>query len=74
MASEKVTAMIEEIKAGKKTAGTEKIFYPGEIEFAKEADALANGVPLSDASINELKRAASLVGTDVSGLEKCRIG
>ena len=66
--------MIEEIKAGKKTAGTEKIFYPGEIEFAKEADALANGVPLSDASINELKRAASLVGTDVSGLEKCRIG
>ena len=65
--------MIDELKAGKKVEGTEKIFYPGEIEFAKEDDAAANGVGLSEASVDELKRAASLVNYDVTELDKCRI-
>ena len=66
-------SMIEELKAGRKVQGTEKIFYPGEIEFAREDDARINGVALSDASLTELKRAASLVNYDVAELEKCRI-
>lgn len=66
-------SMIDELKAGKKVEGTEKIFYPGEIEFAKEEDAGENGVGLSDASIDELKRAASLVNYDVTELDKCLI-
>lgn len=65
--------MIDELKSGKKTAGTEKIFYPGEIEFEKEKEALKKGVPLTDASIQELKRAAGLVKYDVKELEKIRI-
>ncbi|MBR2363815.1 MAG: Ldh family oxidoreductase [Lentisphaeria bacterium] len=65
--------MIDELKAGKKAEGTEKIFYPGEIEFAREAEAFEKGVPLSDASLNELKRAAELVRYDIAGLEKCRM-
>lgn len=64
--------MIDELKSGKKTAGTEKIFYPGEIEFEKEREALEKGVPLTDASIQELKRAAELVKYDLSKLEECR--
>lgn len=56
--------MIEEIKASKKAEGVKKIYYPGEIEFEKETDALRNGVPLSEASLNSLQRAAALVGTD----------
>lgn len=56
--------MIEELINGRKAPGAERIYYPGEIEFAKEKDALENGVPLSPASMGELKRAASLVGLD----------
>ncbi len=56
--------MIEEIKSAKKAEGVKRIYYPGEIEFEKEADALRNGVPLSEASVNALQRAAGLVGAD----------
>lgn len=65
--------MIEELKGGKKAEGVEKIFYPGEMEFAREDEAKVKGVPLSEASVNELKRAASLVNYDAEELEKCRI-
>ena len=32
----------------------------GEIEFEREADALENGVPLPDSSVDELRRAAKM--------------
>ena len=63
-------SMIDELKAGKKVRGTEKIFYPGEIEFAREDDAAANGVELSEASVMELKRACTLAGCDPEKLDE----
>ena len=57
----RVEAMIDELKSAKKAAGTDKIFYPGEIEFAREAHALENGIDLPDASVEELERADALL-------------
>lgn len=65
--------MIDELKTCKKAPGVDKIFYPGEIEFAKEADAAKNGIMLSEASVSELKRAAVLAGYDLAELDNVRI-
>ena len=58
--------LIDRMLATPPAAGVDKVRYPGEIEFEKEADAKANGIPLPDSSIAELKRGADLVGVTFS--------
>jgi len=53
--------MIAEIIQSPKAPGVERIYYPGEIEFQKEADAKENGVILPEASVEQLRRALKLV-------------
>ena len=55
-------AMIDELKRSPVAPDAERILYPGELEFEREADARANGVPLPEASVRELQRAAALTG------------
>src|SRR3712207_3994940 len=40
-----IDRMIEEIKASRKSAGTEEIFLPGEIEYRMEQEREASGIP-----------------------------
>ena len=54
--------VIEKLCSGRRAPGVERIFYPGEIEFQKEKAARERGVPLGDASLEELRGAASLTG------------
>ncbi|MBQ6352204.1 MAG: Ldh family oxidoreductase, partial [Lentisphaeria bacterium] len=54
--------LIDRLIATPPAAGVDRVRYPGEIEFEREADAEKNGVPLPDSSIDELRRAAKMTG------------
>jgi ureidoglycolate dehydrogenase (NAD+) len=60
----RVDAVIDELK-NTATADGQRVLYPGELEMEKEADARKNGIPLPDASLQELKRAAKMVGIEL---------
>ena len=61
----RVDLLIDRMRATPPEKGVEKVFYPGEIEFGKEADALANGVPVPEPSLAELRRAAETTGVSL---------
>ena len=54
--------LIDRLVATPPVAGVDRVRYPGEIEFGREADAEKNGVPLPDSSVGELRRAAEMTG------------
>lgn len=58
----RMDAMIEEMTSAPKAPGVERIYYPGELEFIREAEARQLGVPLGAASSAQLLRAAALTG------------
>ena len=60
----RVDAVIDELK-NTPTGDGQRILYPGELEMEKEADARKNGIPLPDASLQELKRAAEMTGIEL---------
>ena len=60
--SARAEEMIEQLRAHRKAPGVERIFFPGEIEQEKEADARANGIALPPASEHALQRVADLTG------------
>lgn len=54
--------MIDNLTSLPRVPGCDKIYYPGEIEFEHEAEALEKGVPLTQASMDEMNVAAQLTG------------
>lgn len=58
---ERAEQMITELLSAPKAPGVERIYYPGEIEFEKEARALREGLDLPDESYSELLRAQKLL-------------
>ena len=52
--------LIDRLVATPPAAGVDRVRYPGQIEFEREADAERNGVPLPDSSVDELRRAAKM--------------
>ena len=60
----RVDAMIDELKSSPVIPG-ERVLYPGELEMEREKDALANGIPLPEASWEELAAAGEMVSVEV---------
>lgn len=56
--------MIDELKSSNLAPGVDKIRYPGEKEFDKEALAAEKGLLLPVASLHELARAAKIAGLE----------
>jgi len=54
-------AMIDELKRCPTEDGASEILYPGELEWCREANALAEGIDLPEASEKELLRAEAMV-------------
>ena len=54
--------MIEQLRAHRKAPGVDHIYFPGEIEQNREADARENGIELPPASEHALGRMAELIG------------
>ena len=57
----RVDAMIDELKRCPTQEGAKEILYPGELEWRREAAALADGIELPEASEKELARAEEMV-------------
>ena len=60
--AERAETMIEQLRAHRKAKGVERIYFPGEIEQDREADARKNGIELPLASELALERVAELAG------------
>ena len=58
----RVEEMIEQLRAHRKAPGVDQIYFPGEIEQNREADARENGIELPPASEHALGRMAELIG------------
>ena len=66
---QEVTDFANYLKATPPAEGFKEVYYPGEIEFRKEQDRRANGVPVEDATWNKIKELAQGYGlTDKLGL------
>ena len=62
---ERIDAMIDELKRCPTIDGVEEVLYPGELEWRREAAAIADGVELPAASEKELARAAQMTGVAI---------
>jgi LDH2 family malate/lactate/ureidoglycolate dehydrogenase len=62
----RVDRIIEEIKSSRKAAGTEEIFLPGEIEYRKEQQRRASGIPLWAETAAELREVGRSCGVDMT--------
>jgi len=66
---QEVTDFANYLKATPPAEGFKEVFYPGEIEFRKEQDRRANGVPVEDATWGKIKELAQGYGlTEKLGL------
>jgi uncharacterized oxidoreductase len=59
---QEVTEFAQYLKATPPAQGFKEIYYPGEVEYLKEKDRRANGVPVEDATWNTLKKLAASYG------------
>jgi LDH2 family malate/lactate/ureidoglycolate dehydrogenase len=63
-----VDRMIEEIKSSRKAADTDEIFLPGEIEYRKEQQRRASGIPVGAETVAELREVGRSCGVDMTDL------
>jgi ureidoglycolate dehydrogenase (NAD+) len=63
---ERIDAMIDELKRCPTVDGVAEVLYPGELEWRREAAAIADGVELPAASEKELARAAQMTGVHMA--------
>lgn len=59
---QEVTEFAQYLKDTPLAVGSTEVFYPGEVEFRKEQDRRANGVPVEDATWNTLRKLAGEYG------------
>jgi L-2-hydroxycarboxylate dehydrogenase (NAD+) len=58
----RVDAAIRQIHAGRKAPGVERLYAPGELEFANERDNRREGIPLNAATLADLRSSAERLG------------
>jgi LDH2 family malate/lactate/ureidoglycolate dehydrogenase len=58
-----ISNMIEIIKQSPRMPNTEEILLPGEIEFRNRQSALKVGIPLADATLEQIRKWAKDCGT-----------
>ncbi|MBE6995893.1 MAG: Ldh family oxidoreductase [Ruminococcaceae bacterium] len=63
-----LSTLLQELRESPKADGRERIFTPGEMEMESRADKLKNGIPASDATMEELRGIAAHFGMDFDAL------
>ncbi len=66
---QRIDGVIAELHASPKAKGSERVYVPGEIEWEKRADALANGIPLPEAVFASLYQAGQKLGIETRLLD-----
>jgi LDH2 family malate/lactate/ureidoglycolate dehydrogenase len=64
----RVDAAIRQIRHGRRAAGVDRIYAPGELEYENEARHRRDGIPLNDATLAGIAAAAEALGLDASAL------
>ncbi len=59
---QRMDAMIRELRQAPKAKGAERIYVPGEMEWEKRREALAQGIPLPDDVLDSLRGLAGDLG------------
>ena len=59
---ERIDKMIDDVRQAPKAKGSERIYVPGEIEWQKRREALANGIPLPADVLASLRGLAEDLG------------
>lgn len=67
---QRVAQTIREIREAPKAAGVERIFVPGEMEWERREQALADGIELPDAAVASVRALGEELGLDVDRLFK----
>ena len=62
----RVDRVIEEIKSSRKAEGTEELFLPGEIEYRREKEREASGIPVGAKTVAELREVGRSCGVDMT--------
>ncbi len=62
----RVDAAIHQIHDCRPAAGVERIYAPGELEFLRQAEYRALGIPLNEVTLADLRRAAQSIGCAVT--------
>ena len=65
---QRLSTLLQELRDCPKAEGRDRIFTPGEMEVASKEDKLKNGIPASDATVNELRSIAAHFGMDFDAL------
>ncbi|MGB5052747.1 MAG: Ldh family oxidoreductase [Caldilineaceae bacterium] len=63
----RVDSAIRQIHDCRPAAGVERIYAPGELEFLRQEEYTAQGIPLNGVTLADLARAAQEVGIDAGG-------
>ncbi len=63
----RVDSAIRQIHDCRPAAGVERIYAPGELEFLRQEEYRARGIPLNDVTLTDLGRVASGIGVEVAG-------
>jgi ureidoglycolate dehydrogenase (NAD+) len=58
--------MVEELRASKRAVGVERIYLPGEIEWERKQERLANGIPLPTETVQKIAAAGERVGVAIT--------
>jgi LDH2 family malate/lactate/ureidoglycolate dehydrogenase len=66
---QRIDHLITELRESPKAKGSARVYVPGEIEWEKRADALANGIPLPEPVFAALYKAGQQVGVPTRLLE-----
>jgi len=62
----RTVGMIEELRGSNRAAGTDRIYLPGEIEWERKQERLAEGIPLPAETVEKIKASANEVNVKVT--------
>jgi LDH2 family malate/lactate/ureidoglycolate dehydrogenase len=68
----RVDQAIRQIHQTRKAAGVDRIYVTGELEFMRQADYEANGIPLNEVTLHDLFAAARAIGIDDGRIESIK--
>jgi LDH2 family malate/lactate/ureidoglycolate dehydrogenase len=60
----RIDGIIRQMRDSRRAPGVDRLYVPGEIEAELEADRIATGIPLNDATLADLAKVARLLGVN----------
>jgi LDH2 family malate/lactate/ureidoglycolate dehydrogenase len=69
----RVDQAVRQIHDSRRAAGVDRIYVTGELEFIRQAEYEADGIPLNDVTLSDLFAAAQAMGIDAAQIEAIKV-